>query len=98
MRVTNNRSKSATFMYKDGGKTIKVPMKPYETLDLPNFNDVSKVVGKTKSITNFDITSSFYPAYSAVTEITIAKAVDAVDTTSVISETRQVTGNFEIEY
>lgn len=98
MRVTNNRSKSATFAYKSGGKTIKVPMKPYETIDLPDFNDVSTIVGKTKSITNFDVTSSFYPAYSSVTEITTAKSVDAVDTTSIISENKQVGGNFEIEY
>lgn len=84
-------------MYKSNGKTIKVPLKAYETLSIPNLIDVTKIVSSNRTISNFAAVAPV-ATYTAISETIISKKIKRVNSAKKISTDKQTTGRFEIEY
>ncbi len=96
MKISNNRTTSAWFNYRANGAPMRVYLQPFETFEIPEYNDVDQSLHH-KTISNFSDQKPL--ADSGITTNTVSvRGVAAVNSQKGIEINQQLRGNFEIKY
>lgn len=102
MKVTNNRTRSATVFYKVQGKMKKVKLLPFESLNINEVTDIN-AVKNNMVISNFVASdrAAYLATLSANTAATVVTSYTFNDGLSVAASqrvARQTKGRFEVKY